>query len=60
MADIAILIGWGVLAASLWILPVLAIGLAVLLLAPFSEEPWLEENYGDPYRVYKSKVRRYF
>ena len=59
VADIAILIGWNVLAASLWTLPVLAIGLAVLLIAPFSEEPWLEESYGKPYLVYKSKVRRY-
>ena len=59
MADIIILIGWGVLAASLWILPVLAIGLVVLLIAPLAEEPWLEESYGEPYRIYKSRVRRY-
>ena len=59
VADILILIGWSVLAASLWALPVLAIGLAVLLIAPLAEEPWLEERYGEPYRFYKSKVRRY-
>ena len=38
VADILILIGWGILAASLWSLPVLAIGLAVLLVAPFAEQ----------------------
>lgn len=60
VADMVILIGWVVLAASLWALPVLAIGLAVLLTAPLAEEPWLEERYGENYRSYKSKVRRYF
>ena len=59
VADIIILIGWGILAASLWTLPVLAIGLVVLLVAPFAEEPWLEASYGENYRVYRSKVRRY-
>jgi protein-S-isoprenylcysteine O-methyltransferase Ste14 len=59
VADIIILIGWCILAASAWTLPVLAVGLAVLLIAPFAEEPWLEQNYGQSYRDYKSKVRRY-
>ena len=59
VADIVILIGWGILAASLWTLPVLVVGLAVLLIAPLAEEPWLEEIYGRSYRDYKSKVRRY-
>ena len=58
-ADIVILTGWGILAASLWTLPILAIGLAVLLVAPFAEEPWLEASYGEDYRGYRSKVRRY-
>ena len=59
MADVIILIGWGVLTASLWALPVLSIGLAVLLVAPFAEEPWLQEKYGAPYQEYKLNVRRY-
>lgn len=58
-ADVVILIGWGILAASLWTLPVLAIGLAVLLVAPLAEEPWLEEQYGEAYENYKKTVRRY-
>lgn len=59
VADIAILIGWGILAASLWALPVLTLGFVVLAIAPFAEEPWLEERYGAAYREYRSKVRRY-
>lgn len=31
----------------------------VLLLAPFAEEPWLETQYGEPYRAYRRKVPRY-
>ena len=59
VADMAILIGWGVLSASLWTIPILAVGLAVLVIAPLAEEPWLEEVYGEQYRSYKKIVRRY-
>lgn len=59
VADIAILVGWGVLSASLWALPVLAVGMAILIIAPIAEESWLEDIYGEPYRVYRSQVRRY-
>jgi protein-S-isoprenylcysteine O-methyltransferase Ste14 len=59
VADITILIGWVVLAASLWVLPVIAVGLAVLIVAPIAEEPWLKESYGQAYETYKSTVRRY-
>lgn len=59
VADMTILLGWGILTASLWTLPVLAVGLAVLLIAPFAEEPWLESVYGKPYQNYKLRVRRY-
>ena len=58
-ADITILFGWGVLSASLWALPVLTLGFAVLAVAPFAEEPWLEEAYGKEYRNYRNKVRRF-
>lgn len=59
VADIAILIGWGILSASLWALPVLVLGFAVLVIAPFAEEPWLEGMYGEQYRKYKMMVRRF-
>jgi len=57
--DIAILIGWGVLSASVWALPILVLGFAVLVVAPFAEEPWLEEVYGAQYREYRKLVRRF-
>lgn len=59
VADMAILIGWGILSASLWTLPVLIIGLAVLAIAPLAEEPWLQEVYGEKYSNFKQSVRRF-
>lgn len=31
----------------------------VLLLAPFAEEPWLEEQYGEAYLAYRRTMPRY-
>ena len=31
----------------------------VLLLAPFAEEPWLENEYGEVYLAYRQRVTRY-
>lgn len=31
----------------------------VLLLAPFAEEPWLEDEYGEAYSAYRQRVPRY-
>lgn len=59
VADMVILIGWGVLSASVWALPVIVLGIAVLLIAPFAEEPWLNDKYGQVYREYARTVRRY-
>lgn len=59
VADIAILIGWTLLCASLVAVPVIVAGILVLLIAPFAEESWLKEQYGQTYRDYKATVRRY-
>ena len=59
MADMTIIVGWGILAASLWTMPVLMLGFIVLLVAPLAEEPWLQDQYGAAYRDYKTTVRRY-
>ena len=59
LADIAILIGWALLCASVVAFPAIVTGILVLLIAPFAEEPWLEENYGQTYLDYKATVRRY-
>jgi protein-S-isoprenylcysteine O-methyltransferase Ste14 len=40
-----------------WILGFLAITLNIL--APFTEEPWLEEKFGTSYLEYKSRVPRF-
>ena len=59
VADMAILVGWAILSASSWAALVAAVGVLTLAVAPFAEEPWLEENYGKRFRVYKGRVRRY-
>ncbi len=40
-----------------WIIGSLAIVLNIL--APFAEEPWLEERFGDAYLEYKRRVPRF-
>lgn len=58
-ADIAMLLGWSILSASLWPVPLVLALIAALLLAPLAEEPWLREIYGAEYEVYCQKVRRF-
>ncbi len=60
VSDSAMVLGWMLVSAAPWVVLVGVIAIAVLLVAPLSEEPWLEENYGQAYRDYKRKVRRYF
>ncbi len=59
VAAMFILFGWAVLSASTLAILIAVIGIAAFAVAPISEEPWLEENYGKPYRDYKARVRRY-
>ena len=59
VADSAMLVGWLVLSASLWALPVVAAGVLALVLAPFAEEPWMRAVYGDAYVRYFARTRRY-
>ena len=59
VADIAILVGWLILSASLWAVPVIGLGLVTLIMAPFAEEPWLEETYGEAYRRYRVRTQRF-
>jgi protein-S-isoprenylcysteine O-methyltransferase Ste14 len=35
------------------------LGVILNLLAPLTEEPWLENRFGDPYREYKRRVPRF-
>ncbi len=41
-----------------WIIAIL--GIVLNTLAPLTEEPWLEERFGDSYRAYKQSVPRFF
>lgn len=60
LADIAIVGGWIMLSASHSVLLVGISAIALLIAAPFAEESWLFEQYGQPYKDYASKTRRYF
>lgn len=59
VGDIAILLGWVVLSASSLAAMVAALGVAVFIVAPLAEEPWLETQYGEAYRSYRTRVRRF-
>jgi protein-S-isoprenylcysteine O-methyltransferase Ste14 len=59
VGDIVMLVGWGIVFNSLatWIL--CALGIAWFATAPISEEPWLREQYGEPYEDYRREVPRF-
>ncbi len=59
VADMGIFIGWAVLSASPWVLALTLVVLILAATAPFAEEPWLSDTYGEEYNLYKQKVRRY-
>ena len=60
LADMSSLIGWGILSASIWAVP-LAFGIIIVFaLTPFSEEPWLREIYGQAYEDYCKTTPRFF
>ncbi|MCK0141971.1 PEMT/PEM2 methyltransferase family protein [Aliiroseovarius sp. F20344] len=59
VADIAMIVGWIVLCASVGVAIVGLAGTAVLVAAPFAEEPWLKEQYGSAFEEYKGRVRRF-
>ena len=59
VGDIVFFIGVGVIANSvfLWIVHLLLA--LVFVVAPLTEEPWLEEQYGNAYREYRGRVPRF-
>lgn len=59
VSDMVIVLGWMLMSASPSALLIGAASIAVLAVAPFSEEPWLIERYGKDYQSYKSRVRRF-
>lgn len=53
------LLGWALMAMA-WQVTLLALIWASLyLLIPRLEEPWLENHYGEEYRIYRTKTPRF-
>ena len=59
VADIAIVAGWIILSAAPWTIAVGLPAIMVLAIAPFAEERWMLEQYGQPYEEYRSRTRRF-
>ncbi|WP_418316205.1 methyltransferase family protein [Piscinibacter sakaiensis] len=60
VADMGIFVGATILSASPAVLMVAAAGIAVLLVAPLAEEPWLAARHGEAWARYSRRTRRYF
>lgn len=60
IADILHIVGYMLITNSwmTWMIGIL--GITLNILAPFTEEPWLEARFGDRYLQYKHKVPRFF
>jgi protein-S-isoprenylcysteine O-methyltransferase Ste14 len=59
VGDLLLFVGVAIAANSAVVMVTQLLTAFVLLLAPFAEEPWLEEQYGDDYRRYRREVPRY-
>lgn len=53
------LLGLGLLVHSVQVYLLAALWAVLYIVAPFVEEPWLEERYGDAYREYRRSVPRF-
>ncbi len=54
------MIGWGVIVSSWWVISLLLLWAMFYVVAPFLEEPWLEQQYGNDFLLYRSRVPRFF
>ena len=59
VADILMLLSWGLLSASHSVWSVIGIGIVTLLLAPFAEEKWLQEAHGEQFTDYSRRTPRF-
>ncbi len=59
VGDALLFAGMAIIANSQVVLVTHMLTALVLLLAPFAEEPWLKEQYGEEYEAYKRAVPRY-
>ena len=53
------LLGWGLALGQLSVTFLLALWAILYVLAPFLEERWLEQQYGEEFQRYKSSVARF-
>ena len=60
VASILGMLGWGLFVNAGVVYVLLSLWCLMYLLAPFFEEPWLENQYGEEYRLYKATVPRFF
>jgi len=59
VGDILLFVGTALIANSELVLITHALTCLVFVVAPLAEEPWLEEQYGEPYRAYLTRVPRF-
>jgi len=60
VGDIAATLGWAVLTGSPRVGAVALVATLWYAVLPASEEPWLEERFGEEYRRYRRRVPRFF
>ena len=59
VADIGMLAGFAILANSTYAWMTCLLGMVWFVLAPFSEEPWLRNQFGIEYDLYMKRVPRF-
>ena len=59
LGDIILLVGVGMIANSLLLWIAHALLILVFVIAPLTEEPWLEDQYGRVYREYRRDIPRF-
>lgn len=59
VGDMATLLGWAMICNSGRTSWLAMLAIACFALTPFTEEPWLREQYGEAYEAYRSRVARF-
>lgn len=59
LGDMLALLGYGILTGSRMAIIASVPGMLCFALAPFTEEPWLKQTYGEQYERYRQKVPRF-
>jgi protein-S-isoprenylcysteine O-methyltransferase Ste14 len=59
VSDSLSILGYMILTNSWMVWVIGALGVLLNIMAPFTEESWLEERFGEQYQEYKAQVRRF-